>query len=189
MFNNNPNVYNTGLTESQKQVPTPNKGNSAAINQGIGSAYKNAPVDVHIDARKLPIRGGNDNIPVTYDPKTGMLFTRDHDVTRSELEAFLKRIDSRFDDAQIVFNKRFDAFSEEIRENLRNVVTYEEVQVDTLPNPGRLGVIYITYEMTSTGKQYRGTYLVDPSKGMGFYVQLCEVHNIAIIKGGDAYNA
>lgn len=188
MINKDPTVYNVGLTEHIKQPSVRKMPDDHPINPNLKQNNPYAPVNPHIDIRNLPIRGGNDNIPVTYDPKTGMLFTRDHDVSRAELESYLKKMDSRFETMRLAFNEQYDNFSKEVKENLKNVTTFVEVEAHTLPNPGKLGVIYITYEMHGTTKVYKGTYILDPSKGFGTYVQICEVHNITVIKGGNAFN-
>lgn len=96
---NKSNVYNPGLNDS-----------------------KNCPVPNH-NIPNLPIRTPNDNTPVTVDPITGQLYTRDSNLSKSDLDQFKEKIESNLE-------KEFETIPAKIAEKVQQEVSEPIGKID-----------------------------------------------------------
>lgn len=120
---NKHNVYNVGLKESE-----------------------NCPLPSH-RGPKLPIRTPNDNTPVVIDPRTGLLYTRDPQVSPADLEAAENRLGERLE--------------QKVEEETKDVVKKGETSVASAPDKvvvrdsaGHINIQYPTAGSHGANKQY-----------------------------------
>ena len=120
---NKHNVYNVGLKESQ-----------------------NCPLPSH-NTPNLPIRTPNDNQPVVIDPRTGLLYTRDPQVSPADLEAAEKRLGKNLE--------------QKVEEETKDVVKKGDLSVANVPDKivvrdsaGHINIQYPTAGSHGANKTY-----------------------------------